>query len=198
MNVFPHVFSFKFCICQAPRIARAYTAQNTKICALLACLAQPTYPIPARCGTGTAGREAFEPPPEDGARTKRLDREFQFRESHTEAETKKTPDRIKKQNEYIYLVYLLYCASRKQNNPSPGVYLWYRCYQGFSFFTGHPPARGSSEEVLRNSRVESGRVRRCSKPHGSARVELGGLRTSRAASGHPDSIRSVRSDPTRE
>ena len=28
---------------------------NTEICALLACLAQPTYPIPARCGTDTAG-----------------------------------------------------------------------------------------------------------------------------------------------
>ena len=58
-------FSFKLCMCQDPRVARAYTAQNTKICALLACLAQPTYPIPARCGTNTAGRGAFEPPPED-------------------------------------------------------------------------------------------------------------------------------------
>ena len=66
-------FSFKLCICQDPRIARAYTTQNTKICALLACLAQPTYPIPARCGTDKAGRGPFEPPPEDGARTKRFD-----------------------------------------------------------------------------------------------------------------------------
>ena len=82
-------FSFKLCICQDPRIAQAYTAQNTKICALLACLAQPTYPIPARCGTDAAGRGAFEPPPEDGARTKLFDPEFQFRESHTEAETDK-------------------------------------------------------------------------------------------------------------
>ena len=77
------------CICQDPRIARAYTAQNTQICALSPCLAQRTYPIPARCGTDTAGRGAFGPPPEDGARTKLFDREFQFRESHTEAETEK-------------------------------------------------------------------------------------------------------------
>ena len=35
------------------------------MCALLACIAQPTYPIPARCGTDTAGRGAFERPPED-------------------------------------------------------------------------------------------------------------------------------------
>ena len=82
-------FLFKLCICKDPRTARAYTARNTKFCALLACLAQPTYPIPAKCGTDTAGRGAFEPPPEDGARTKLFDREFQFRESHTEAETKK-------------------------------------------------------------------------------------------------------------
>ena len=88
INVFPLVFSFKLCICQDPRIARAYTAQ-TKNCALLACLAQPTYPIPARCGTDTAGRGAFQPRPEDGARTKLFDREVQFRESHTEAETGK-------------------------------------------------------------------------------------------------------------
>ena len=60
------LFSFKLCLCQDPRIARAYTAQNTKIAhLLLACHAQPTYPIPARCGTDTAGRGAFEPPPED-------------------------------------------------------------------------------------------------------------------------------------
>ena len=67
---FHMVFSFKLCICQDPRMARAYTAQNTKSCALVDFLAQPTYPIPARCGTDTAGRRAFEPPPEDGARTK--------------------------------------------------------------------------------------------------------------------------------
>ena len=66
INVLSYVFFFfNLCICQDPRIAWAYTAQNTKFCALLACLAQPTYPIPARCGTDMAGRGAFEPPPED-------------------------------------------------------------------------------------------------------------------------------------
>ena len=49
---------------------RAYNAQNTKIRALVACLAQPTCPIPASCGTDMSGRRAFEPPPEDGARSK--------------------------------------------------------------------------------------------------------------------------------
>ena len=83
----PMFFSFKLCICQDPRVARAYTAQNTDFYALLACLVQPTHPIPARCGTGTAGRGAFEPPLEDGARTKLFYREFQLPESHTEAET---------------------------------------------------------------------------------------------------------------
>ena len=74
IHVFPYVFSFKLCIGQDQRTAWAYTSQNTNICALLACLAQPTYLIPARCGTDTAGRGAFEPSPEDGARTKRFDR----------------------------------------------------------------------------------------------------------------------------
>ena len=41
------------------------TAQNTFFFELLACLAQPTYPIPDRCRTDTAEREAFEPPPKD-------------------------------------------------------------------------------------------------------------------------------------
>ena len=88
--MFSHMFfSFKLCICHDPRIARAYTAHNTKMFALLACLALPTHPIPARCGTDTAGRGAFEPPPEDVARTKIFDREFQFLESHAEAETER-------------------------------------------------------------------------------------------------------------
>ena len=93
-------------VCQDPRIARAYTAQNTKFCAIISCLTQPTYPIPARCGTDTAGQGVFEPPPEDGARTKLCDREFQFRESHTEAEAEKTLDRIpekKKDHIHIYI-----------------------------------------------------------------------------------------------
>ena len=83
------IYSFKLYICQDSRIAPAYTAQNTKKNALLACLAQRLSASTSRCGTDTAGRGALEPPPEDGARTKLFDREFEFRESHTEAETKK-------------------------------------------------------------------------------------------------------------
>ena len=65
--------------------------------------------IPARCGgTDTAGRGALEPLPEDGARTKLFDRESQFRESHTEAQTKKTPDRIpeKKNNRIFFYIFM--------------------------------------------------------------------------------------------
>ena len=65
------------------------SAQNTrKKSALLAYLAQRLSAFTSRCGTDTAGRGALEPPPEDGAQTKLFDRECQFRESHTEAETK--------------------------------------------------------------------------------------------------------------
>ena len=51
--------------------------------ALLACLAQRLSTFTSMCGTDTAGRGGLEPPPEDGARTKLFDREFQLRESHT-------------------------------------------------------------------------------------------------------------------
>ena len=110
-------FSFKLCIYMprsrnsSPRSKNSSGVYRPKYkkCALLACVAQPTYPIPARSGTDTAGRGAFEPPPEDGARTKLFHREFQFRESHTEAETEKTPDRIsRKKNDHIYIyIYFL-------------------------------------------------------------------------------------------
>ena len=56
--------------------------------ALLTCLAQRLSALTSKCGTDTAGRGALEPPPDDGARTNLFDREFQFREPHTEAETK--------------------------------------------------------------------------------------------------------------
>ena len=83
------VYSFKLYICHDLRIARAYTAENTIKNALLACLTQRLFAFTSRRGTDTAGRGALEPPPEDGARTKLFDGEFQFRESHTEAETEK-------------------------------------------------------------------------------------------------------------
>ena len=59
--------------------------QNTIFLQLLAFLAQHPSAFTSRCRTDKAGRGALEPPPEDGARMKRFDREFQFRESHTEA-----------------------------------------------------------------------------------------------------------------
>ena len=101
----PLIYSFKLCICQDPRQARAYTTQNTNICALLCCLVQRLPAFTSRCRTDKGGRGALEPPPENGARTKRFDREFQFRESYTEAETKKTPDRIKKRNDHIDYIF---------------------------------------------------------------------------------------------
>ena len=76
------IYSFKLYICQDSRIARAHTAQNTKKNALLACLARRLSTFTSMCGTGTAGRGASEPPPENGTRTKLFEREFQFRESH--------------------------------------------------------------------------------------------------------------------
>ena len=92
-----------FFSCQDPRIARAYTAQNTKKkSAHLACLAQRLSAFTSRCGTDTAGRGAFEPPFKDGARTKLFDREFRSRESHNDAETEKTPGPEKK-NDHIYI-----------------------------------------------------------------------------------------------
>ena len=71
---------------------------------LLACLARHPSAFTSMCGTDTAGRGAFEPPPEDGARTKLFDREFQFRELHTEAETKKNswPNPWKEEWSYTY------------------------------------------------------------------------------------------------
>ena len=71
---------------------------------LLACLARHPSAFTSTCGTDTEGRGAFEPPPEDGARTKLFYREFQFRESYTEAETEKPSDRIPaKKNDHICL-----------------------------------------------------------------------------------------------
>ena len=64
------MYSFKLCICQDPRIARAYTAQNTKNIALLARLAQHPSAFTSRCGTDKAGRGASEPPAEDRAQKK--------------------------------------------------------------------------------------------------------------------------------
>ena len=51
------------------------------------------------------------PPPEAGARMKLFDQEFKFRESHTVAETKETPDRIpEKKNDSIYICLFFFHA----------------------------------------------------------------------------------------
>ena len=50
--------------------------QNTTCLQLLACFAQRLSAITPRCRTDKARRGALEPPPEDGARTKRSDREI--------------------------------------------------------------------------------------------------------------------------
>ena len=61
-----------------------------------------------------AWRGALEPPPEDSARTKLFDREIQFRDSHTEAETKTNswPNPRKKEWSYIYIYFCVYCQGK--------------------------------------------------------------------------------------
>ena len=63
LDVFPHFFSFRLCICQDPRIARAYAYKNLRTSRLSR---SAHVPDPDQvCGTDTAERGAFEPPPED-------------------------------------------------------------------------------------------------------------------------------------
>ena len=90
----PLIYSFKLYICQDPRIVNAYTARKKN--ALLACLVQRPSSFTSTYKTDMAERGALESPPEDGARTNGFNREIPARESHTEAETEKAPDRIRK------------------------------------------------------------------------------------------------------
>ena len=53
-----------------------------------------------------AGRGALEPPPDNGARTKLFDREFHFRESHTEAVTKNKSWQNSRKKERSYRLYI--------------------------------------------------------------------------------------------
>lgn len=48
---------------------------------------------------------------------------------------------------------------------------------------GHDPVGGSGQEVLKNSRVESGRIRMCLKYHGPGRIGSGGLQMPRVGVG---------------
>ena len=57
---------------------------------------------------------------------------------------------------------------------------------------------GQFRRYLDNSRVESGRVGRFSKPHLSGRIESGGVQISRVGPGQPHPIRPARSDPAHE
>ena len=64
-------------------------------------------------------------------------------------------------------------------------------------FKRHDPVRGSGLTV-KNTRIESARVRRSSKSHGFGRVGIGGLQISRFGPGQPNPIRPARGDTTRE
>ena len=77
--------------------------QNTIFLQLLACLAQHPPAFTSRCRTDKAGRGAVEPPPKTALERSDLTEKFQFRASHAEAETTKTPYRIKKKKCHIYI-----------------------------------------------------------------------------------------------
>ena len=81
------IHAFKLCVCQDPRIARAYPTKF-KITVLfpLVSLSVDRRSRGAEWIRQGEGRSR----PEEGARTKLFDQEFQFRESHTDAEMKKT------------------------------------------------------------------------------------------------------------
>ena len=118
-NIAPYSFvQALYMICQDPRIAGAYTVQIKKRSALLARLSQRLSAFTSRCGTDTAGREASEPPPEDGARTKLFDREFQFREwivYWDRDENKLLTYSLKEEWSYIYTR----APHRRQHSPAP-------------------------------------------------------------------------------
>ena len=66
-------------------------------------------PDPGRVRNGYGWQGAFEPPPEDGAQTKRSDREIPVPISHTDAETKKTSELMPpKKNDHIYIFMYAY------------------------------------------------------------------------------------------
>ena len=99
------IYSFKLCICQDPRIARAYTAQNIFFSHLPLVSLSP-HPRSRRGAERIRqGEGRWSRPPKTALERSNLTVKFQFRESHTEAETKKTPDQIpvplKKKNHYI-------------------------------------------------------------------------------------------------
>ena len=64
---------------------------------------------------------------------------------------------------------------------------------GYPYFTralhGNAPASGSGQQFFNNSRAESGRIKKCSKPHGSGRVGSGRVGSGRVGSGRVGSGR---------
>ena len=64
-QVLPYVVLVQALLMPRSKNSTGVYCPKYKICARLACLVQPTYPLPARCGTDTAGRGAFGPPAED-------------------------------------------------------------------------------------------------------------------------------------
>ena len=89
INVFPCYFVQALRMPRSKNSSGLYCKKIT-ICAILASLAQSTYPIRPRCGTDKAGRGAFEPSPEDGARTKRFDQEISYLVSITIEQKRQT------------------------------------------------------------------------------------------------------------
>lgn len=88
---------------------------------------------------------------------------------------------------------------RRQSNCTAQSTNDYRYRSHFSGrFMAHDPARGSDWEVFETSRVESGWVPGCWRPHGSGRVGSGGVQKSHGSVPcHPDTIRPARHDLTR-
>ena len=74
---------------QDPRKARAYTARNTIFAHFSLVSLNPRTRSQPDAERIRQGKGRFMPPPDDGARTKPFDPEFQFPGSHTKAETKK-------------------------------------------------------------------------------------------------------------
>ena len=70
------------------------TVHNAKNCALLACLAQRHSRSRPGAERIRQGEGRWSRPPKTALKRSGLTEKFQFRESHTEAETKKTPDQI--------------------------------------------------------------------------------------------------------
>ena len=112
-SMFPMFFSFTFCKCQDPRIARAYTVQKTIFDHFsLVCLS----PHPRSCRGAERIRQGegrWSRPSKTALERSDLMEKFQFRESHTEAETTKSPHQIPVRSKTrITLFIYMYCKNQ--------------------------------------------------------------------------------------